>query len=87
MPLFKSLKYITCGGIEYVPGQVVPDAESFPNLREMIDYRFLGYATDKEIEEYHAKETSKKPTKEVTEKTAEEKHAVEVVGKKDNPKK
>jgi hypothetical protein len=64
---FKALKHITCQGVDYEPGQVVPDATSFPNLREMIDWRYLGYATEEEIATYE-KEQAEKKKKEQAEK-------------------
>lgn len=53
--LFKALKHITCEGKEHAPGDIIPGATSFPNLREMIDWRYIGYATEDEIKAYEAK--------------------------------
>jgi hypothetical protein len=55
---FKALKHITCLGINYAPGDIVPGAASFINLKEMIDWRFLGYATEEEIAAYEAKQAA-----------------------------
>jgi hypothetical protein len=54
--LFKALKYITCQGKEYAPGEIIPGAASFINLKEMIQYDFIGYATEQEIADYEAKQ-------------------------------
>lgn len=53
--LFKALKHITCQGIDYAPGEIVPGAASFLNLKEMIEWRYIGYATEEEIAVYNAK--------------------------------
>lgn len=64
--LFKALQHITCQGKEYAPGEIIPGATSFPNLKEMIEWRYIGYATEEEANAYQAeqeKSTSKKSTK------------------------
>ena len=81
--LFKALKHITCEGKEYAPGDIVPGATSFKNLREMIEWRYLGYATEEEIKAYEteqteiaeqkaAEEAAKKAEEEAATKAAEE---------------
>lgn len=54
--LFKALQYITCQDIEYAPGAIIPGATSFPNLKEMIEWRYIGYATPEEIKAYEAEQ-------------------------------
>jgi hypothetical protein len=54
--LFKALRHITCQGIEYAPGEIIPGATSFPNLKEMIEWRYIGYATPEEEATYEAKQ-------------------------------
>lgn len=43
---FKALQYIKCAGEKYAPGDIIPGAASFPNLKEMIEHRYIGYAED-----------------------------------------
>jgi hypothetical protein len=70
---FKALKHITCIGIDYAPGDIVPGAASFINLKEMIDWRFLGYATEEEIAAYEAKQAKQKAAEDTAKKAEEEK--------------
>ncbi|MBU2701175.1 sorbitol-specific phosphotransferase system component IIBC [Sporomusaceae bacterium BoRhaA] len=75
--LFKALKHITCQGKDYAPGDIVPGAASFINLHEMIEYRFLTYATEEEIKVYEQKEAE-----EAAKKAAEEKAKADAEAKK-----
>jgi hypothetical protein len=43
VPLFKALQHLTVGEKEYAPGEPIPGAANFPNLKELIDFRYIGY--------------------------------------------
>jgi hypothetical protein len=74
VPLFKALKHLTCEGKEYAPGEVMPGAVSFPNWRELLEWRYIGYATDDEIKAYETKIIAeKKEVEEAAKKVTDEK--------------
>lgn len=56
MQLFKALQHLTCEGKDYAPGEILPGASSFPNLKELIEWRYIGYPTIEEIAAYEAKQ-------------------------------
>jgi len=75
--LFKALQHITCQGIDYEPGRIIPGSTSFPNLMEMIEWRYIGYATEEEIKAYEAEQQrleklAKKKEKQSTEEETNE---------------
>jgi len=53
---FKALQHITCQGKEYGPGEIIPGATSFQNLKEMIEWRYIGYASETEIKTWQAQQ-------------------------------
>lgn len=61
-----------CQGKNYAPGEIMPDAASFPNLKELIDWRYIGYATEDEIKAYEAKQLEDQAGKVSVEQLAEE---------------
>lgn len=56
MPLFKALQHLSCQGKEYAPGEIIPGAASFPNWKELLEWRYIGYASEDEIKAYEARE-------------------------------
>jgi hypothetical protein len=62
--VFAARKYMLHEGNEYAPGEVMPGAASFPNLKELIDWRYIGYATEKEIAAYEAELAAEKAEQE-----------------------
>ncbi|WP_196607434.1 hypothetical protein [Pectinatus frisingensis] len=62
--LFKALQHIQAANINYVPGDIIPDAASFPNLKELIEWRMIGYPTSDEIKAYKDKNKKNIPSAE-----------------------
>ena len=46
---FKALRPLICAGVEYAPGDIIPGASSFPNLKEMIEHRYIGYGEEIQV--------------------------------------
>lgn len=44
--LFKALQENTYNGKTYAPGEIIPGAATFPNLKELLEHRLIGYAEE-----------------------------------------